>query len=291
MNRGRLRIWTVAGLAAGLAVLAGCGGGDGDEAAFTPITGSGSAYCQAYRSWKVYELDAGGAFDQTDPAALRTWWNEYLVAEETMLREAPPEISDAVGVKVGHIRAVLTPVLEKYEFDLKRIQHEATAAEQAAFYGLPPTEVDKAQAAQYAYEDKACGTAPTPPAADIVFDADASSKPYCTALGAFNVELEKVSASRFDPEVMRRLVSGGRFAEILDGLDETAPAVIAADVFADTDWFRTRWSDVVGRYGYDLRRIWRDATPEDLAVFNRTHPAVLEHASRETAYEDQVCER
>jgi hypothetical protein len=39
------------------------------------------------------------------------------------------------------------------------------------------------------------------------------------------------------------------------------------------------------------RRIWLDATPEDRAVFSLTHPGVVEHASRTTAYEEQVCTR
>lgn len=270
------------------AVLAGCAGGD--EAAFTPIAGSDSAYCKTYRAWKVYELDGGGAFDQPNPAALRTWWNAYLVAEETMLREAPSEISDAVGAKVGHIRSVMTPLLEKHEFDLKRIQREGTAAEQAAFFGLPPAEVEKAQEAQYAYEDRACGAVPTPPAAAVVFEPDASSEAYCTALDAFNTELEKVVSSKFDPDVLRTLVTRDRFTEVLDGLDAAAPAEIAADVEVDTEWFRTRWSDVMAEYDYDIRNLYLEATPEDLAVFNRTHPDVLEHTSRDTAYEEQVCE-
>jgi hypothetical protein len=90
--------------------------------------------------------------------------------------------------------------------------------------------------------------------------------------------------------VMRTFLTGDRFTEVLDGLDAAAPAEIEVDVEADTDWFRTRWSDVVARYGYDLRRIYLDATPEDLAVFNRTHPDVLEHTSHDTAYEEQVCD-
>ncbi len=278
-------------LALGLAVLAGCGGGDGDETAFTPVAGSDSAYCHAYRSWKVYELDAGGAFDQPNPAALRTWWNAYLAAEETMLREAPSEIGDAVEVRVGHIRTVLTPLMEKYDFDLSRMRHEGTADEHAALFGLPPAELEKAQEADYAYTDGTCGMAPTPPpAADVVFEGDASSKPYCRALGAFNTEVQKVSDSRFDPDVMRMLVTGDRFSAVLDGLEAAAPAEIAADVEADTEWFRTRWSDVMAEYDYDIRNIYPEATPEDLAVFNRTHPDVLEHASRTTAYEEQVCD-
>jgi hypothetical protein len=290
MTLGRLRICTVAVLTTGLAVLAGCSGGDGDETAFTPVAGSDSAYCQAYRSWKAYELDAGGAFDQPNPAALRTWWNAYLVAEETMLQEAPSEIRDEVGIKLGHIRTRLTPLLEKHQFDLERVRREGSPAAQAAFFGLPPAEVEKAQEAQYTYEDKTCGTASTLRAADAVFEADAASKPYCRALDAFNAEVDKITASKFDPDVLQTFVTGDRFTEVLDGLDATAPAEIAADVEADTQWFRTRWSDVMAEYDYDIRSIYLDATPEDLAVFNRTHPDVLEHTSRDTAYEEQVCE-
>ena len=282
-----LRSTTLLTLAVMSAVVAGCAGSDG--VAVTPVAGSDNAYCQAYRAWKVYELDAGGAFDQPNPAALRTWWNAYLVAEETMLREAPSEIRDAVGVKVARIRIVMTPLLERYDFDVKRIQREGAAAEQAAFFGLPPAEVDKAQEAQYAYEDRTCGTAPSPPAADVAFEAGASSNAFCAALGSLDREIEKVASSKFDPAVLRTLVTGNRFSEVLDGLDAAAPAEIAADVQADTEWFRTRWSDVMAEHGYDIRGIYVGGTPEELAVFNRTHPDVLEHTSRTTAYEDQVC--
>jgi hypothetical protein len=78
--------------------------------------------------------------------------------------------------------------------------------------------------------------------------------------------------------------------EVLHGLDAAAPVEISADVRADTEWFRTRWSDVLADYDYDLRGIYLDATPEDLAVFNRTHPDVLDHTSRTTAYEEQICD-
>ena len=283
------RIYVSAAMTVGLAVVAGCGGGGGDDA-FTPVAGSASPYCQAYRAWKVYELDAGGAFDQPNPAALRTWWNEYLVAEETMLREAPSETRDAVEVRMSHIRTVLTPLMEKYDFDLGRMRSEGTAEDLDALFGPPSAELDKAQRADYAYAAAACGTSPTPPVADVAFEAEVSSTPYCAALDAFNTEVEKVSDSRFDPDVTRTFVTGDRFSEILDRLDDTAPAEIAEDVEADTEWFRNRWSDVMADYEYDIRAIYLRGTPEDLAVFNRTHPDVLEHTSRTAAYEEQVCE-
>ena len=48
-------------------------------------------------------------------------------------------------------------------------------------------------------------------------------------------EFDKVASSRFDPDVMRELVTGDGFTEVLDGLDAAAPVEIAADVEADTD--------------------------------------------------------
>jgi hypothetical protein len=286
MSLGRFGTWSSLATV-GLAVLAGCRGSS-DEVAFTPVAGSDSAYCATYRAWKVYELDNGEAYDQPDPAALRTWWNEHLIVEETLLREAPWEIRAAVEVKVSAIRTLMTPLLEKYGFDLKRIEREATAAEKAVL-DQPSPQMEQAQALQYAFEER-CGTAPSPPPADVVFEAGASSKRFCTALSALNGEFDKVSFSRFDPDGLRRLVTSHRFSEALEDLDRTAPPEVAADVEAETEWFRTRWSDVVAEYGYDLRRIYLESTPEDLAVFNRTHPDVLEHTSRDTAYEEQVCE-
>jgi hypothetical protein len=284
----RRRVIAVVAVILGTAVLGACS--SDDDAAFTPVAGSDSAYCATYRAWKVYELDNGEAFDQPSPTALRKFWNAYLIAEETLLQQAPREIRDEVAIKVGFIRTRLTPLMERYGFDLERTRNEGNAAEQATLFQTPPAEVQKAQGAQYAYEDRTCGTRPSPPAADVVFEAGPSSKSFCAALSALDRELEKIVASRFDPNVMRAFVTGDRFTDVMDGLDASAPAEIEVDVEADTDWFRTRWSDVVARYGYDLRRIYLDATPEDLAVFNRTHPDVLEHTSQDTAYEEQVCD-
>jgi len=287
-RRTRRRVVALAALAMGTAVLGACSGSD-DGAEFTPVAGSDSAYCATYRAWKVYELDNGGAFDQPTPAALREWWKAYLLSEEAMLRQAPPEIHAAVVAKLRFIRTRLTPLVERYDFDLERMRRDGTAADQATMSYGRPAEVQEAQAAQYAFEDKACGTQPSPPAADVVFEADPSSKRFCAALDAFNGELDGVASSGFDPDALRALVTGDRFAELLDRLEAAAPTAIAADAQADSDWFRGRWSDVVARYGYDIRRIYVDATPEDLAVFNRTHPDLLEHSSRTTAYEEQVC--
>lgn len=269
-----------------LAVLAGCGGDDGDETAFAPVAGTESAYCDTFRAWQVHELDGGEGDDQPDPAALKAYWNDYLEFNATMLEQAPPEVKDEWVVSERAVRTVVTPVLEKYDFDFQRVGREGTAAEQAV--SEPTPDAQKAQDAIHAYEARVCGVDP-PLAANVVFKADGTSKAYCTALGAFNGELEKVASSRFDPDVMRSVLTADSFTEALDALDESAPVEIAADVEAETEWHRTRWSDVIAELDYDIRRIWLDGTPEDRAVFNLRHPGVVEHAARTTAYEEQLC--
>jgi len=268
-----------------LAALAGCGGSDGDETAFTPVAGTDSAYCDTFRAWQVHELDGEGD-DQPSPAALERYWHDYLEFNRTSLEQAPLVIRDEWVLSERAVRTVLTPVLEKYGFDFERVAREGTPAEKAL--SQPPPEVQKAQAAIHAYEARVCGVAP-PPAADVAFKADGSSKRYCMALRRFNRELEKIESSRFDPDAMRAFVASDGFTEAVDALAETAPAEIAADQEAANEWWRTRWSAVIAEFDYDIRRIWLDATPEDRAVFTFSHPDVVAHETRLAAYEEQVC--
>lgn len=264
----------------------GCGGTDRDEGAFAPVDGTESAYCETYRAWQVHELDGGTGDDQPNPAAFRAYWKDYLEFNKTSLQQAPAEIRDDWIVSDRAIRTVLTPVLEKYDFDVKRIATEGTAAEKAL--GEPTPEARKAQDAIHAFEDRVCGVA-SPPAAEIVFKDGSSSKAYCTTLSTFNRGFEEVESSRFDPDAMRAVFTSDSFTEGLDSLEESAPADIAEDQEAVSEWFRTRWSDVIDEFDYDIRRIWVDGTPEDRAVFTLSHPDVAEQDSRLTAYEQQVC--
>ena len=217
------------------AMLAGCGGSDGEETAFTPVAGTVSAYCDTFRAWQVHELDGEGD-DQPNPAAFEKYWNDYLEFNATSLEQAPPVIRDEWVLSERAIRTVLTPVLEKYDFDMERMAREGTPADRAL--SEPPADVQKAQAAIHAYEAGVCGVDP-PPAADVVFAADGSSKPYCTALRTLDSGFEKVESSRFDPDVMRTVFTADSFTEALGALDAAAPAEIAADVEAETEWFRT----------------------------------------------------
>ena len=211
-----------------------------------------------------HELDGGTGDDQPNPAAFREYWKDYLEFNKTSLQQAPAEIRDEWIVSDRAIRTVLTPVLEKYDFDVQRIAKEGTAAEKAL--GEPTREAQKAQDAIHAYEDRVCGVA-TPAAADVAFVADSSSKAYCTTLSTLKRGFEEVESSRFDPQTMRTVFTADSFTESLDSLEESAPSDIAADQEAVSEWFRTRWSDVIGEFDYDIRRIWLDGTPEDRAVF------------------------
>ena len=268
-----------------LAVLAGCGGSDDKETALPAVVGFESAYCITIRNWQVHELDS---VDDSDPAALEKYWNEYLIYLETLLQQAPPVIHDATVINTRGIRTVFTPVLEKYDFDFKRIEAEGSASEQAVL-GEPPSDVAEAQAAIDSYDARVCGSGASPPAADVVFKASSSSKAYCEAAAGLENGFEKVVSSGFAPAAFRSYVTSDGFSEALDATDAIAPSEIAADVKADNEWIRTRKLKVLEEFDYDLRRLLLEGTAEDLAVFTYFDPAIIEQDSRRTAYHEQVC--
>jgi hypothetical protein len=269
-----------------LAVLAGCGGGG--ETAFTPIEGTQAAYCDTFRGWQVHELEGEGDDPAIvgNPAAFESYFKDYLEFNKTMLEQAPPEIRDEWVVSERGVRTDVTPVLEKYDYDVQRIEREATAAEKAV--SEPTPDQQKAQDAIHAYEARVCGVE-NPRAADAVFEANESSKAYCTAASATQSEFDKIASSKFDPEMLRTFVTSERFTELLDAQVAAAPAEIAADVEAESEWLRTRWSDVFEEFDYDIRGVWVDGTAEDRAVIHEYHPGVVDQSSRITAYDEQVC--
>ena len=136
--------------------------------------------------------------------AMRTGPGRCTSSTEVRATSSPTGRSAEVLERVPHLRRDLAPrgacrdprrgrdqgerhpdrnhdaVLEKYGFDTERLRREGTVAERRLALG-PPADVQKAQDGQHAYEDRVCGVAP-PPAADVVFESDASSKAYCAAL-------------------------------------------------------------------------------------------------------------
>ena len=179
-------------------------------------------------------------------------------------------------------------LFEKYGFDVKRIEAEGSATEQAGL-GEPPPDVAKAQAALHLYQDRVCGFGGQPPAADVTFTASSAAKPYCSAVSVLNDGLGKVASSGFDPAAFRSYASSDSFSEALDALDATAPSKIAADVQANTEWLHTRQLEVLEKFDYDIRRLLLEGSAKDVAVFTYWDPAIIKHQTRVTAYEEQVC--
>ncbi|MEP6910057.1 MAG: hypothetical protein ABI896_06450 [Actinomycetota bacterium] len=192
---------------------------------------------------------------------------------------------DAEAINERVIRTRLTPLLEKYGFDFKRVEAEATRSEKA-FADHPSPEFAKVQEARNLYQNKVCGYGGSPPAADVTFKADSSARPYCTAVAAQRKGLER---AELDPAAVREYVTSDSFSEALDKQDATAPSAIAADVKADNDWVRTRKLEVLEKFDYDLRRIRLEGSAEDLAVDAYWHPAIVKQDSRVEAYQEQVC--
>lgn len=272
-----------------LPMLAGCGGSDDEETAL-PAEGFDSAYCATARSWAAHELNGGGdgAYARGGPAALEKWWSDQLAYLKISLQQAPPVIRDAEAVFERTIRTRLTPVLTKYGFDPRQLEAEGSASERAVVEEQSP-EAAKADEARALYQDRVCGYGGEPPAADVTFKASAAAKPYCEAVAAQQKGNEKAESSGFDPEAFRSYVTSDSFSEALDAQDATAPSEIAADVKTDNDWVRTRILTVLEEFDYDVRRILREGSAEDLAAFTSWDPAIRKQASHVTAYQEQVC--
>jgi hypothetical protein len=271
------------------AMLAGCGGSDNKQTSL-PVEGFDSAYCVTARNWAAHELNGGGdgAYARGGPAALEKWWNEQLAYLKISLQQAPPVIHEAEAIFERTVRTRLTPVLTKYGFDAKRLEAEGSASEHALVADQTP-KAAKADEARRVYQDRVCGYGGEPPAADVTFKAIAAAKPYCKAVAAQRKGNQQVESSGFDPEAFRSYVTSDSFSEALDAQDATAPSEIAADVKADNEWARTRGLKVLEEFDYDVRRILREGSAEDLAEFTSWDPAIRKQDSRVTAYQEQVC--
>ena len=278
-------------LVLGLAVLAGCGGGADKDTALPAeqVEAFASPYCVTAREWAVHELDgsADGAYERGGPAALKKWWTEQLAYLKTSVEQAPPELHDAEAMVERAYRTRLGPLFEKYGFDFKRIEAEASPSENAL--AEPTPKEQKAQQAYDLYKDKVCGYGNSPPPAHVTFTANAASKAYCKAAAAQQVGLEKVVSSGFDPEAFRTYVTSDGFMDALDAQDAAAPSEIAADVKTDNDWVRTRKLELLEEFDYDLRRLMLEGSAADLAAFTYFDSAIVEQDSRVEAYVQQVC--
>ena len=134
--------------AAAIALLVACGGGDGDDltpgsssTSTTPVTVDAAAagFCDAFGALLVGPLAEGG-FDPQVPEELRAAVDVSRPLVAALRTSAPPEIAEAATFVADAYDAAFN-VLDRYGYDLARVDAEATSAEQAALdsFGRSPT--------------------------------------------------------------------------------------------------------------------------------------------------------
>jgi hypothetical protein len=289
-NRGRrLRAFLVVTVSVLGVFAAGCGGDDEDTTALSAeqTAAFGSPYCVTARNWAVHELSGDGDDLSADPAAFEKYWREYIEYRETSLEQSPASLRNENAILVSFLRKRLTPVLEKYDFDVQRIGREGTPAEKSL--GEPPPRAQKAQDATHAYDNRICGYGGSPDPADVTFEKTPAAKPYCEAAARQQEGTAKVAEAGFTPAAFRAYVTSEQFLDALDAQDSTAPPEIAADVEADNAWVREHKLKLLEKYDYDYRRLLREGTAEELAEFNYFDAAIEKQDSRVSAYVQQVC--
>lgn len=273
--------WGLAATISLLAVACGDDGGGGAEAiATTAPDPAESAYCETAREWGIHELQPP---DDSDPAAFRTYWEEYLAFTEAARAQAPEELGDAWQLKTEAEAELVTPVFEAHDYDLADLEANGTPEELAGLE--PPAEVQAAQAAILTYEADVCG-AQQPPPANVSFDGEEPG-PYCDLVAAESERVSAVLGDGADPTALEALsddlVEGGQ------AIVDAAPAVIADEAAALADWTAGPQRDVLERHDWDLLAVIREGPAQDRAILQQTDPAIRDQYATVAAYEEQVC--
>src|SRR5262245_27140676 len=163
MTHQPTRTTLIAAVLAGLALLAAACADDGPSTSRTaPETGGGDAetetatvtdeaespYCRTALAWQVHELTP---HDDGDPAAVRSWMDDYVGFTEEAAAAAPQPILADWELNATQIADVLYVTMERFGFDAERAAAEATPEEMAILME-PPPDVAAAQDRIHAYE-------------------------------------------------------------------------------------------------------------------------------------------
>jgi len=240
-------------------------------------------YCDVAREWAVHEI---AGVDGSDPAAFRKYWGEYLVYVHQARKLAPERIRDDWRVNATAVREILTPLLEKYDFDLNLL-YEIASDEEKALLDEPPADVQRAQLDILRFEGVHCG-AQQPLPADVTFTGEKPG-PYCKLVASDDKRVQALFQGGGHPaDVMAYFLDRDR--RKLDAKElAAAPEVIREDVRALVDWSAERQRPVLGRYGYDIRNLILDGSRKARAAFQLTDSEIRMHFARVAAYEQQVC--
>lgn len=282
MRSPRILLLTVAALTA----LTGACANDARPDAATSAEPASAAlaegeYCKAARAWAVHELDPR---HDEDPSWFRTYWGEYTDFMATAKRTAPDQIRTAFQTYAAQIDAQ-TAVLEKYGYDMRAGEENATDDEKKVFE--PGEEAQAAFREVLTFEALTCDSG-QPPAADVDFSGE---KPggYCETLAAEQELYGAVKEAGMRPEEVRQLVNSPEAETFAKKMRQAAPAPIKADVEAVTEWQRGRQRDVLEANDYDMRAILLHGLAKERQALQLTDPAIRDRFARTVAYEQQVC--
>ena len=273
MKRG-LAITAVAILAAG------CGRGATKSTSAPGFTGDPeSKYCRDALDWQLVDLDRSG--DQT------VYWTQYSAFLNKAMPVAPPPIEAPFARYADYNLKTFIPVLRKYHFDEKEFKKgNPTAAEKKIASGFPP-KIEADFELIVRYESQVCG-ASIPRAADVKFTGNKASV-YCKDVREAEAAFEPVRASGFDPLVAKAYWAGPKLRALFARQAKDLPAEIAEDAKVERAFTFDTQIPTIARYGYDLRRIIRDAPVTDRWAMNLAGPEIRDHEARIAAYQQQVC--
>lgn len=285
----RRRIGAAVVLLTSVALLASACSDDGGGTAAAgeaaaPADPAESAYCRTALEWQVHELTP---FDDSDPATLEQYMGEYVGFYESAAGDAPAELQEDWDLALEGLTTQLVPVMERYDYDIARMQAEATP-EEAAVLQEPPPDIAAAQDRIHAYEAEVCGAGQPAPAAGAHFTGSPDSA-YCQAVRRFDEATGTIQAAGFAPEDLQAFVTSGQAEELLTAMVDAAPEEIAADGAAVLDYERQIRLPLLAAYDYDVRRILLEGDAGERAQFQYTDPAISGPFTRTAAYDAQVC--
>jgi len=279
-------------LAIGLVLVSACGKGTAKQAEGKPVTGNTSdftgnpdgPYCRAALAWAVVELTPRNG----SVAGETKYWNDYSAFLRHGDSVAPAEIKSAFHAYANRGLNLEIPILRKYGFDQKRFESEATAAEKKRIEGEPSPDEQKAFKQVTAYEWQVCGNGTPDAATNVKYSGDKDSA-YCKSDRGAVAAFSKISDAGWTSAAVKAFFTGETFTKTVAQSESIAPAAIKSDVTANVNWIRTKQLPVFAKYGYDVRKIALQGTPEERFASNTSAVQIRDVERRLNAYDKEVC--
>ena len=280
-------------MTAGLVLASACGkGAEKLASSASPKVGTSSdftgdpnsAYCRAALQWAVVEMTPRDG----SPPVEKKYWEDYAAFLKHAENVAPAEIESAYKPYADNGINNVLPILRKYGFDQKRFESTATAAEKKAVESNPPG-VDEAFGKILAYEWQVCGNGTPDAATNVKFTGEKTSA-YCVEEKSAMEAFGKIQDAGYTPEAAKAFFTGSTFANAVAKSESIAPEAIKSDVAANVNWIRTKQLPVLMKYGYDIKRIKLEGSPDERFAMDMSAVEIRDVERRLNAYDKQVCE-